>query len=63
MTTQLHYPAPSRASVELGGGKYYTRPWTVLDVQEARRAGMWFTKGRHEFASREAALLAGVRYD
>ena len=59
-THKLHHPAPARASVELGAGKYYLRQWTVLDVREALRAGMWFTKGRHEFASREAALAAGV---
>lgn len=59
---RLHYPAPARCSHEVRGG-WVSRPWTIADVREYLAAGGWFTKGRHHFADRRAARLAGVTND
>jgi len=71
MTTRLTYPAPARvhlcnkAWVQQGKGKRklvitsFTSAWTLADVMSAQSAGMYFVRGRHDFAERAAALAAG----
>lgn len=64
MSKRLGFPAPRRASVEVGNGRkrtYRTRPWTAEDVVEARAAGAYFRSGAHEFEDAEAEKLAGLR--
>jgi len=71
MTTRLTYPAPARAhtcarvweTTRTGKRRLVvvssTHPWTLADVASAQSAGMYFVRGRHDFAERAAALAAG----
>jgi len=47
-------------SIEITGGRYYTKPWTEEAVQEYLSIGGWFLKGRHDFADLQAARAAGA---
>jgi len=71
MTTRLTYPAPARvhlcnkAWVQQEKGKRklvitsFTSAWTLADVMSAQSAGMYFVRGRHDFATADAAVKAG----
>lgn len=61
-TKRLTFPAPARCSVEQGNGLWHTKQWGVMEVEDALTAGAWFQKGKHDFASKEAAVLAGVSH-
>ena len=56
--SRISHHAPRRCSVELPGGLYYSRSWTVADVQQYRAIGGWFSRGEHDFADKEAATVA-----
>ena len=56
-------PAPARMSVELPGGKYFSKPWDAAGVQAYKQIGGWFLSGKHDFDNRITARLAGVRDD
>lgn len=67
-THRLTYAAPASDSVVTGRifvdgaprNLWGQVPWTVPAIREAKAAGAWFAKSRHNFASREAAIEAGV---
>ena len=54
-------PAPARMSVELGNGRYFSKPWDAAGVQAYKQIGGWFLSGKHDFDSPGTARLAGVR--
>jgi hypothetical protein len=58
VVARISYPAPRRATVELGEKMYSTQPYTLRDVAMTLDSGGWFMKARHEFADSDAETLA-----
>ena len=56
---RLSFSAPSRNWIP-GTNGWHSERWTVEAVRLAKSGGAWFTKGRHEFADKKAAMEAGV---
>ena len=55
---RLSCPAPRRESVEISGGKYYTKLWSLNGVKETHALGGWFMPGQHDFESKKVAEYA-----
>ena len=55
---RMTFPAPRRESVELAGGGYTTKQWTLQGVKDYLAIGGWFASGHHDFDSKATATAA-----
>ena len=58
LAQKLKFPAPRRCS-EVTDNGYFTRPYTVADVQLTKLGGGWFIPHYHDFANSAAIKAAG----
>lgn len=56
-TIPISFPAPHREAVDDANG-WTDQPWSLAGVIRLRKAGGFFKRGNHQFASRRAAELA-----